>query len=410
MLEEKRNKLKIFNDPVYGFISIPDELIFDLIEHPYFQRLRRIAQMGLSHLVYPGATHSRFHHALGCLHLMQKAIETLRSKKIEITKEEELASCCAILLHDIGHGPFSHTLEKTIVEGVNHEDISLQIMEELNKEFNGELTLAIKIFKGAYSKKFLTQLIASQLDVDRLDYLKRDSFYTGVSEGNINSDRLISMLNVHENELVVDAKGIYSVEKFLLSRMFMYWQVYLHKTSVASEIYLTQALKRAKQILKNKEIKGCSPALNYFLNRGEKKNFTSKDLQHFIQLDDSDLYSALKNWQYSEDKVLSILSKTIILRQLPSAKILSTPLKKKELNSLMKQAEKSLVVKDGSYFVHLKKIEVKPYNSNNPIKIRYKNGEISGILDAEHRIMSNILTKSVEKYHLCYLDVKKIKY
>jgi uncharacterized protein len=259
-----KTKLKIFNDPIYGFITIPSDHIFRIIAHPYFQRLRRISQMGMSYLVYPGAHHTRFHHALGCLHLMQKAVDILRIKGVEISNEEEEALYIAILLHDIGHGPFSHAMEHSIVEGVSHECISLLFMEEMNAEFNQSLTLGIEIFKGTYVRKFMNQLVSSQLDMDRLDYLKRDSFYTGVAEGNINSERIITMLNVVEDQLVVEEKGIYSVEKFLVARRLMYWQVYLHKTGVAAEQLLIRVLKRAKELIDNGVKLECSAPFCFF--------------------------------------------------------------------------------------------------------------------------------------------------
>jgi HD superfamily phosphohydrolase len=259
------NKLKIFNDPIYGFITIPNELVFDLIQHPYFQRLRRITQMGLSYLVYPGANHTRFHHALGAMHLMQKAVEVLRFKEILISKEEENALYVAILLHDIGHGPFSHAMEQSIVENVHHEEISLLFMNQLNRAFDGKLSLAIQIFKGEYHRKFMLQLISSQLDMDRMDYLKRDSFYSGVAEGNINSDRLIQMLHVVDDVLVMEEKAIYSIEKFLMARRLMYWQAYLHKTSLVAELILTRTLKRAKELTQKGTVLVCSEPFQFFL-------------------------------------------------------------------------------------------------------------------------------------------------
>ena len=290
------NKLKIFNDPIYGFITIPNSVIFDLIEHKYFQRLRRISQMGLSYLVYPGAHHTRFHHAIGCMHLMQKAVNVLRFKGIEISEAEENALYIAILLHDIGHGPFSHAMEHSIVNGVSHEEISLLFMEELNAEFNQSLTLAISIFKREYHRNFMCELISSQLDIDRADYLKRDSFYTGVSEGNINSERLITMLNVKDDNLVIEHKGIYSVEKFLVARRLMYWQVYLHKTSLVAEQLIIRVLKRAKELSKNGEILEASKPLSYFLqNEIGLNEFNKESLELFAQLDDYDIISAMKS-------------------------------------------------------------------------------------------------------------------
>ena len=288
------NKLKILNDPIYGFITIPNSLIFDLIEHKYFQRLRRITQMGLSYLVYPGAHHTRFHHAIGCMHLMQKAVNVLRFKGVAVSDDEENALYVAILLHDIGHGPFSHAMEHSIVNGVSHEFISLRFMEQLNIEFNGSLTLAIKIFKGNYERPFLCQLISSQLDMDRSDYLKRDSFYTGVAEGNINSERLITMFNVINDKLVIEEKGIYSVEKFLVARRFMYWQVYLHKTGLVAEQLLTRVLKRAKELTSNGIELNASKSLAFFLNNEiTSKDFDSKTLETFARLDDNDIISAM---------------------------------------------------------------------------------------------------------------------
>src|SRR5690554_2912167 len=314
------NKLKIINDPIYGFISIPHPFLFDLIEHPYFQRLRRISQMGLSSLVYPGATHTRFHHALGCMHMMQKAVQVLRFKQVNISEEEELALYIAILLHDIGHGPFSHAMENSIVENVHHEEISLAIMKFLNEEFNGKLSLAIEVFQGNYHRKFMLQLIASQLDMDRMDYLKRDSLYSGVAEGNINSERLIQMINVKDNQLVVEEKGIYSVEKFLVARRLMYWQCYFHKTSVTAEHILTQILKRAKELTQQGEKLWCSPALEYFLDKSKQNQvvtyFTHQDLVQFSQLDDSDILGAIKQWQFHSDEILSSLCNGIVNRKL----------------------------------------------------------------------------------------------
>ena len=308
----RNNKKKIFNDPIYGFISIPDDFIFDLIEHPYFQRLRRIMQLGLSHLVYPGALHTRFHHVLGAMHLMTQAVATIRRKGHEITQDEERAVLIAILLHDIGHGPFSHALEYDIVSGVSHEEISGFFMDRLAKEFGEDLDRALLIFKNKHHKPFLYQLVSSQLDMDRLDYLNRDSFYTGVSEGIIGSDRLIEMLNVHDGNLVLEEKGIYSIEKFIVARRLMYWQVYLHKTVVAAEFMLIHALRRAKQLAKKGEQLFASPALHFFLNNDvTKENFETdeKFLNLFADLDDYDILGALKVWQSHPDKTLSELSK-----------------------------------------------------------------------------------------------------
>ena len=319
-------KLKFFNDPIYGFIAIPNPLLFDLIADPNFQRLRRISQMGLSYLVYPGAHHTRFHHALGGMHLMQQAIRVLRLKGIEITDEEENGLYCAILLHDIGHGPFSHAMEHSIVEGMSHEQISLLFMQAMNDKFNGSLTLAIEIFKGRYPKPFLNQLVSSQLDVDRLDYLKRDSFYTGVAEGNINAERLITMLNVVDDKLVVQEKGIYSVEKFLMARRFMYWQVYLHKTGIVAEQLLIRTLKRAKELVEIGENLESSDALRFFMERKiDKDNFDKSVLNIFARLDDVDILAALKAWQDHPDFVLSQLCRMILERRLLKIKFKDKP-------------------------------------------------------------------------------------
>jgi HD superfamily phosphohydrolase len=316
------NKLKIFNDPIYGFISIPNALVYDLIQHPYFQRLRRISQMGLSYLVYPGANHTRFHHALGCMHIMQKAVEVLRFKDVSISSEEENALYIAILLHDIGHGPFSHAMEKSIVEDIHHEEISLLFMNQLNVEFTGQLSLAIQVFRGEYHRKFMLQLISSQFDMDRMDYLKRDSFYSGVAEGNVNSERLIQMMNVVDDVLVIEEKGIYSVEKFLMSRRLMYWQVYLHKTSLVAELILMKVLKRAKELTQKGVLLPCSESLLFFMqHKITSATFNGENLDLFSQLDDFDIISALKSWQKQDDFILSSLSKMIVNRDLLKIKV-----------------------------------------------------------------------------------------
>lgn len=401
------NKLKVFNDPVHGFISIPNELIFDIIQHPYFQRLRRICQTGLTELVYPGARHSRFHHALGSMHLMSKAIEVLRVKNVEISEEEQNAALCAILLHDIGHGPFSHTLENSIMEGMSHEKISLFLMELLNGYFDGQLDLAIQIFKGEYERAFLTQLVSSQIDMDRLDYLKRDSFFTGVVEGNINPERIISTLNVKNDQLVVDSKGIYSVEKYLTARMFMYWQVYNHKTSFTAEVLLTQVLRRAMELSRKGESLFATDALLYFLGNNQKKELIEQ-LEHFTQLDDSDIWASLKQWQHHKDKTLSFLARSITNRQLHKSKILTEPLPEFQIENYIKEAKDYLQVDDGSYFVRQSSIRVIPYDKENmPIWIMNKDQSLQEISESPLQILSHHLLTPIEKFHLCYLDVKK---
>lgn len=400
------NKLKIINDPIYGFITLPNERCYEIIEHPYFQRLRRISQMGMSYLVYPGAHHTRFHHALGALFLMQKAVQVLKFKKVAITLEEEEALYYAILLHDIGHGPFSHAMEQSIVEGVNHEELSLLFMKSLNDKFNGTLTLAISIFKNEHPKLFLHQLVASQLDVDRLDYLKRDSFYTGVAEGNINSQRLIDMLNVYNNELVVEEKGIYSVEKFIMARRLMYWQVYLHKTSLVAEQLLLRLLKRAKWLtLNNVEVK-CSEALTYFLNKKEAMlNFTDNDLEFFAKLDDIDILAAIKEWIQHHDFVLSTLSIMLLHRDLLKIKIKEKPfnasLFNEKIELIMKQ--KNISNEEASYFVFQGTITNEAYNyKKHPILLLKKNNKVIDIAKASDQFYIKALSKQLTKHYMCF--------
>jgi len=400
------NKLKIFNDPIYGFITIPNTLIFDLIAHKYFQRLRRISQMGLSYLVYPGAHHTRFHHALGCLHLMQNAVRILRFKGVQISDAEENGLYIAILLHDIGHGPFSHAMEHSIVENISHEVISLKFMEALNIEFEGALDMAISMFKGAYSRKFFGQLISGQLDIDRSDYLKRDSFYTGVSEGNINSERLISMMNVVDDELVIEEKGIYSIEKFLTARRLMYWQVYLHKTSLVAEQMIIRILKRAKE-LTHKGVKlEASSALSFFLNSSSKQeNFDKSTLNQFSLLDDYDVMSALKSWQFHDDFVLSHLSEMILNRILLKIKFKSKSISDSKVESIKQDfmLEYTLDAHEASYFVFNGHVENLAYNpKQGGLKILYKNGKIKDIIKASDHLSLKVLSKTVTKHYICF--------
>ncbi|MCL4136354.1 UNVERIFIED_CONTAM: hypothetical protein GTU68_057817, partial [Idotea baltica] len=397
---------KILNDPIYGFITIPNSLIFDLIEHKYFQRLRRITQMGMSYLVYPGAHHTRFHHAIGCMHLMQKAIQVLRFKGVSISVKEESALLVAILLHDIGHGPFSHAMENSIVNGVSHEEISLLFMEELNTKFNSSLTLAIQIFKGEYERKFMCQLISSQIDMDRADYLKRDSFYTGVAEGNINSERLITMLNVVDDELVVENKGIYSVEKFLVARRLMYWQVYLHKTSLVAEQLLIRVLKRAKELTNKGEQLGASKPLQYFLeNEISLNDFNHETLDTFAKLDDYDIVSAMKVWQNHEDFVLKNLCEMIINRNLLKIKVKKKKIKDNNLEEhIHNLKEKYNISQDeAAYFVFSGKISNQAYHQKKQnINILHKNGKIEDIVKASDQLNLKALSKPVTKYYICY--------
>ena len=400
------NKLKIFNDPIYGFISIPNALIYDLIQHPYFQRLRRISQMGLSYLVYPGANHTRFHHALGCMHLMQKAVEVLRFKDVEISKEEENALYIAILLHDIGHGPFSHAMEKSIVEDVHHEEISLLFMQQLNIEFDGQLDLAIQIFKGDYNRLFMLQLISSQLDMDRMDYLKRDSFYSGVAEGNVNSERLIQMMNVVNDVLVIEEKGIYSVEKFLMSRRLMYWQAYLHKTSLVAELILTRILKRAKELTVKGIVLSCSEPLQYFLqHKVVLDTFDPVTLDLFAQLDDFDIISALKGWQRHDDFILSLLSKMIINRDLLKIKLTTEKVPLEDLQPLKERfaLENNINLQEASYFIFKGKIKNQAYSKEaEPIRILKKDKTVEDVIESSDQLNLKSLSKSVTKYYICF--------
>ncbi|WP_329804863.1 HD domain-containing protein [Flavobacterium facile] len=403
------NKLKILNDPIYGFITIPNTLIYDLIQHPYFQRLRRISQMGMSYLVYPGAHHTRFHHALGCMHIMQKAVQTLKFKGVEISDEEENALYVAILLHDIGHGPFSHALENSVVEEVHHEELSLLFMQQLNTEFDGKLSLAIQVFKGEYHRKFMLQLISSQLDMDRMDYLKRDSFYTGVNEGNVNSERLIQMLNVQDDVLVMEEKGIYSIEKFLMARRLMYWQAYLHKTSLVAELTLTKILKRAKELATKGEVLFGSPFLLFFLNNKIELNQIDKaTLDKFSNLDDYDVLGAIKQWQYHDDFVLSSLSKMIINRNLLKIELSEDKIDKIKWLDLKEKYSKqyNLSDKEVEYFVFKGKIKNEAYSkSSEPIRILKKDKTIETVVEASDQMHLKALSKTVTKYFICYPKV-----
>lgn len=402
------NKKKIFNDPVYGFISIPQEIIFDVIEHPFLQRLRRIKQLGLTHLVYPGALHTRFHHVLGAMHLMSKAIATIRRKGHEITDPEEEAALLAILLHDIGHGPFSHALEHGIVSGVSHEDISTFFIERLSEEFNGKLDLALEIFRNTYSKQFLHQLVSSQLDMDRMDYLNRDSFYTGVSEGKIGSDRIIEMMTVSDGNLVLEEKGVYSIEKFIVARRIMYWQVYLHKTVVAAEFMLIHVLQRAKELFQQGEEIFASPALAFFM----KNNITAGDfksspkvLEQFAQLDDYDILGAIKVWQSSDDKVLSELAVRIIDRRLFKIEVSKTPFSEKRIQEVKSNVRKNLELTEFEveHFVYTNTLTNNAYNNEKEnINLLMKSGEIIDVTEASDNLNISALSSPVEKYFLAY--------
>ena len=394
------NKLKVVNDPVHGFITIPNELIYQIIQHPYFQRLRRISQTGLTELVYPGARHSRFHHALGCMHLMQKTLNILKRKNVEISPEEENGALIAILLHDLGHGPFSHSLEHSIINGLHHEEVSLRLMQELNQIFENKLSVAIQIFKGEYHKKFLSQLVSSQLDLDRMDYLKRDSFYTGVVEGNINPERIISMMNVSQNELVIESKGISSVEKFLMARMFMYMQVYMHKKSFTAENFLISVLRRAKELTQKGEKLFATSAFDYFLNENEKGSLSKKGLEIFTRLDDSDVLSAIKEWQFHDDFILSRLSKNIIQRELPKSFLMDKKLSDEELLIEKNRIQQMFDITDASYFVKQTQMKIVPYDkSKSPNKVLFKNGEVKEISCSDKSLLTQFLQQEITKYH-----------
>ena len=400
-----RNKLKIINDPIYGFIHIPSTLVFDIIEHPYFQRLRRINQMGLSYLVFPGAKHTRFEHVLGCVFLMQKTVEMLRFKGVQISDKEAEGLYIAILLHDIGHGPFSHAMEHSIVEDISHEEISLRFMQELNSVFNGKLDTAIAIFQGTYPRKFMHQLISGQLDMDRADYLKRDSFYTGVAEGNINSERLISMLNVRNDELVVEEKGLYSVEKFLIARRLMYWQVYLHKTSVVAEQILIRLLNRAKELVQQGQELTMSTALAFFVkNKISKDNFSQEVLEMFARLDDTDIISAMKEWQFYPDIVLSKLSKMLLNRDLLKIKVRLNDFEEQKIKRLQKLSlAKGIEEKDMKYFVFTGVMSNRAYNPGKEIiKILTKNGRVVDLTKTSEAINLEPLSQVTERYYICY--------
>jgi hypothetical protein len=404
----RNNKKKIFNDPVYGFISIPDAFIFDLIEHPYMQRLRRIMQLGMSHLVYPGALHTRFHHVLGAMHLMTLAISTIRRKGHEITEDEERAVLIAILLHDIGHGPFSHALEYDIVSGVSHEAISGFFIERLSKEFGNDLDHALQIFENTYPKPFLHQLVSSQLDMDRLDYLNRDSFYTGVSEGIIGSDRLIEMLNVKDGNLVLEEKGIYSIEKFIVARRLMYWQVYLHKTVVAAEFMLIHILRRAKFLAKRGDELFASPSLHFFLTNDFTHDDFKKDpalLDLFADLDDYDILGAIKVWQKHPDKILASLSQKLVNRDLFKIEISKEPFTEERIQQEKnhQMSALNLTKEEVEFFVYTDVLSNKAYNQNKQnINILLKNGSIIDLSDASDNLNISALASPVEKYFLCY--------
>ncbi len=402
------NEAKIINDPVFGFIKIPRGLLYDIVKHPLMQRLTRIKQLGMASVVYPGAQHTRFQHSLGAFHLMSEAILSLTQKGIFIFDSEAEAVLAAILMHDIGHGPFSHVLENTLIRGISHEDISLMMMDQINKEMNGRLNLAITIFKDQYSKHFLHQLISSQLDMDRLDYLRRDSFFTGVTEGNIGSARIIKMLNVVDDKLVVDHKGIYSIENYLTTRRLMYWQVYLHKTTVAYEKSLVNILLRARELAnKGKQI-FAPPALHYFLyNQIDAEAFhnSPEPLAYYEQLDDSDIWSTIKVWAKSDDKILSILAKDLLERHIFKVEIREHPFQEEELAQLLENLsyKANVSIEDARYLMSVNTIQKDMYDVNDDhISILYKDGKVVDISQASEILNVELLSKKIRKYYLCY--------
>ena len=407
------NKRKIINDPVYGFISIPGEFIFDLIEHRWFQRLRNIKQLGLTSFVYPGANHSRFQHCLGALHLMDTAVRTLRTKGVAISAEEQEAVLCAILLHDSGHGPFSHALESSIITGISHENLSLLLMKKLNDEFSGKLSLAIEIFTGTYSRKFLHELIAGQMDMDRLDYLRRDSFFTGVIEGSVGSDRIIRMLNVVDDSLVIDEKGIYSLEKFLIARRLMYWQVYMHKTVLSSESLLVKILKRAKELAGEGQDMYSTPALRFFLYNKigtddllkEGKFTPGLIASNFTRLDDSDILVSAKYWADHSDKVLSDLSARLMKRDLLAIELHNDPFSKEKVSDLKAMVKKRLKISPEmtDYYVFTSSISNLAYTPDAPeVKILLKSGKTADISSVSDMFDHRFLSERITKYFLCY--------
>ena len=397
------NKLKIINDPVHGFIKIPYEIIFDIMEHRCFQRLRRISQTGLLSLIFPGATHTRFHHAIGAMHLMFNALEILKQKGVKISTEEEKGAMLAVLLHDVGHGPFSHALENILMDNWHHEKLSLLLMEQLNEEFSGELTIAIQMFQGKYHRKFFNQLISSQLDVDRLDYLKRDSFYTGVSEGNINTQRILSTLNVLDDELVLDEKGIYSIEHYLVARMFMYWQVYYHKAAVLAENLLIKIMNRAKTLVSRNVKVEASENLKYFLYRESSTDATEEDIARFMELDDTDVLQAIKSWKNHEDFVLSYLCKTVINRKFPKIIYSSTPFSDDLVQEKIRETNLHFGIENGDLLVDNIERNLLPYDKiKQPIYLLRNDMEKVALEQAGSQILSMNINEKTTRYILSF--------
>ena len=397
------NKLKIINDPVHGFIKIPYEIIFDIMEHRCFQRLRRISQTGLLSLIFPGATHTRFHHAIGAMHLMFNALEILKQKGVKISTEEEKGAMLAVLLHDVGHGPFSHALAHILMDNWHHEKLSLLLMEQLKEEFSGELTIAIQMFQGKYHRKFFNQLISSQLDVDRLDYLKRDSFYTGVSEGNINTQRILSTLNVLDDELVLDEKGIYSIEHYLVARMFMYWQVYYHKAAVLAENLLIKIMNRAKTLVSQNVKVEASENLKYFLYRESSTDATEEDIARFMELDDTDVLQAIKSWKNHEDFVLSYLCKTVINRKFHKIIYSSTPFSDDLVQEKVRETNLHFGIENGDLLVDNIERNLLPYDkTKQPIYLLRNDMEKVALEQAGSQILSMNINEKTTRYILSF--------
>ena len=400
---------KIINDPVYGFITLDDPLLLDIVAHPYYQRLRRIHQMAFAHLVYPGAVHTRLHHSLGAFHLMCDALGELQRKGFRIEPEEQLGARIAILLHDIGHGPFSHALENVLIRDVDHESISLSIMQALNREFGGRLETAIRIFTDAHPRRYLHQLVSGQLDMDRMDYLTRDSFFTGVSEGVIGYDRILKMLTVHEGELMVEEKAIYSIEKFLVSRRLMYWQVYLHKTVLSAEKMLVKILERAKELIsRGVRVPGSSPVLDFFLQDGGKTIPIDQHLDKFCLLDDYDVMGTIKNWMFHSDKVLALLCRSLIDRRLLKARLQATPFDEKSVQELKESVSRQLSVspEEAGYFVFTGQATNTTYNPlDEKINILFRNGSVKDISEVDNALIQQTLASAVKKFYICYLNV-----
>ena len=403
------NDAKIINDPVFGFIKIPQGLLLNIVQHPLMQRLTRIKQLGMANVVYPAAQHTRFQHSIGAFHLMSEAILSLQQKGHFIFDSEAEAVEAAILMHDIGHGPFSHVLEDTLITGISHEEISLLMMEQINREMQGALNLALKIFKGDYPKQFLHELISSQLDMDRLDYLRRDSFFTGVTEGNIGSARIIKMLDIVDDKLVVNSKGIYSIENYLTTRRLMYWQVYLHKTTVAFEKMLVNTLRRAKMLARQEKELFASPALRYFLYNEVDASFFEhhhdEALHNYSMLDDSDIWSALKVWMTSDDKILALLSSNLINRHIFRVEIHEEPVPQERIDEVLEMMTNNFDIsrKDASYLISVNTIQKDMYDVNDDrIAILYRDGSIRDISDASEILNVALLSKKIRKYYLCY--------